>query len=141
MLSKKATIVATDKEHLLVLIQQAIACDGLECDLNHIDVSLVTDMSWLFDGSAFNGSIDRWNVSSVTDMSYMFKDSKFNGDISCWNVSKVIDLGSMFYNSKFNADISKWNIANVQSMDGMIDADKLGLFKNYEFSLVLRLSG
>jgi len=45
-------------------------------------------------------------VSSVTDMSFMFRDSAFNGDISDWDVSSVTNMPHMFRNSKFNSDIS-----------------------------------
>ena len=37
------------------------------------DVSLVTDMSELFQGlTTFNEDVSRWNTSGVTDMSFMF---------------------------------------------------------------------
>ena len=43
-----------------------------------------------------------WDVSNVTDMSFMFCDSEFNGDISNWNVSNVTDMSYMFCDSEFN---------------------------------------
>ena len=91
-------IVAIDKEHLKLLIHQEMEKNGPNCDLNHID------------------------VSNITNMSYMFYKSRFNGDISKWNVSNVTSMTNMFYNSPFNGDISEWNIINVNSVYGMFNS-------------------
>ena len=86
------TIVVKNKAELTVIIQSA----DTKADLNHLDVSKMTDMSDVFSNSKFNGDISKWDVSNVRDMSYMFKHSKFNGDISKWDVSKVKDMRRMF---------------------------------------------
>ena len=119
MITTKQTIIATYKEHLQQLIKNEIKTHGNNCDLNHIDVSNVTNMSNMFYKSTFNGNISKWNVSNVTDMSYMFEKSTFNGDISNWNVSNVTNMQFMFYNSTFNGDISNWNVSNVTNMSYM----------------------
>lgn len=121
-------VVASDREHLLQLIDGAIEENSPWCDLNYIDVSNVKDMSELFcfayndqalARSKFDGDISLWNVSNVTDMNGMFRHSQFNGDISRWNVSNVKNMKDMFCQSKFNGDISRWNVSNVTDMDAM----------------------
>ena len=44
----------------------------------------------------FDLGIGNWDVSNVTDMSHMFNGSNFNGDISRWNVSNVEKMACMF---------------------------------------------
>ena len=72
------------KEELEDLIKKLIEERGNKADLNDVDVSRITDMSYLFYKSKFNGDISNWNVSGVVSMSGMFWRSKFNGDISKW---------------------------------------------------------
>ena len=103
----------SEKKELKDLIDYFIEQFGNECNLNWIDVSNVTDMSFTFYTSKFTGDISQWDVSNVTDMPSMFMFSKFNGNISQWNVSNVINMASMFYKSVFNGDISNWDVSNV----------------------------
>jgi surface protein len=130
--------------HLDEVIKGEIIKGGNNCNLNHLDISEIKDLSFLFAAntefngdiskwdtsnimemesmfadSKFNGDISKWNTSNVKNMSYMFCGSIFNGDISRWDVSKVTDMKSMFADSKFNGDISKWDVSNVQFMDFM----------------------
>ena len=103
------------KNELINIINNRIAEEGPNCDLNDIDTSLITDMSGLFcrtGRSRFNGDISKWNVSNVESMADMFNKSAFNGDISNWDVSKVRYMGWMFAYSKFDGDLSKWNVDN-----------------------------
>lgn len=120
----KNKIIAINKAHLAKLIENEIKINGYNCDLNHINVSKITDMSLLFNNSHFNGDISNWDVSSVTDMSLMFSGSKFNGDISKWNVSNVKSMSLMFSSSIFNGEISQWNVSSLKSMTGMFNNSK-----------------
>ena len=94
-------ILAKDKEHLQSLIDQEMEKNGPNCDLNHIDVSNVTSMNFLFSRSPFNGDISCWDVTNVTGMAWMFSNSKFNGDISKWDINNLTDTYCVFDSMDF----------------------------------------
>ena len=58
----------TNKKELFGIIKSRIDKHGTNCNLNDIDVSLITDMTYLFYMTKFNGDISEWDVSNVTDM-------------------------------------------------------------------------
>ncbi|WGK70025.1 BspA family leucine-rich repeat surface protein [Candidatus Haliotispira prima] len=106
-------------------LKALIAELGHDADLNHIDVSKVTDMSRLFADSDFNGDISGWDVSGVTNMEGMFYNAKkFNRPIGDWNVSGVTNMAVMFYGAgEFNQPIGDWDVSNVIGMgDTFFDA-------------------
>ena len=74
-------------------------------NLGDIDISAITDMSWLFCESErkdFSG-IESWDVSSVANMSWMFAYCKnFNQPLNNWDVSSVTDMSNMFAYCKIN---------------------------------------
>jgi len=110
-------ILASDADHLIKIIQKEMKSNGKNCDLNHIDISQVKDLGYIFCESDFNGDISKWDTSNVTHMDGLFKSSEFNGDISKWDVSKLENINEMFESSQFNGDISNWNVTNLKSMD------------------------
>ena len=114
----------TDNEKFKNAIRKYIHVASRKCDLNWIDTSEITDMSYLFSNSEFNGDISKWNVSNVKDMEAMFEWSKFNGDISKWNVSNVENMYCMFMGGVFNKNISKWDVSNVRNMSAMFERNK-----------------
>ena len=136
----KAVYHPNSKEELVDLMIKEIKTNGPNCSLNHIDVSNIDDMSFLFRGgdkdqyfsghpvlSEFDGDISNWDVSNVTKMIGMFERCKYsgkNGDISNWDVSNVTRMDYIFYWAKFNGDISNWDVSNVTSMKGMFYSSK-----------------
>ena len=99
------------KEELKLLINNLIKERGNDADLNDIDTSEITDMSYMFTYSKFNGDISNWDVSKVKNMGYMFWDSSFtakNGDISNWDVSNVKNMSYMFNCSPLEKNPPKW---------------------------------
>src|SRR5690554_5821834 len=108
--------IVVNNDNIHDIVNSEIERLGNKADLNHIDVSGVTDMWGLFEKSKFNGDISKWDVGNVWDMSWMFAGSQFNQDISNWDVGNVKDMTLMFEYSKFNQDISNWDVSNVKSM-------------------------
>lgn len=115
-------VIPETKEELESIIEKELKRQGTDVDLNFIDTSKITDMSYLFINLGHrNLKIDKWNTSNVTNMRCMFYDAnEFNSDLSRWNVSKVEDMGFMFYCAyKFTSDLSKLNVLNVKNMHYM----------------------
>ena len=66
-------------------------------DLNFIDTSKITNMSWLFEYISCNFDISNWDVSNVTDMDNMFVNcKKFNYDLSDWDISNMTRWKNVF---------------------------------------------
>jgi surface protein len=145
----KSTKIVVNNDNIREVVKSEIKLFGNQANLNHIDVSNVTNMSRLFRNSYFNGDISDWDVSSVTDMASMFGSkvlissdprqiiknmrhakNKFNGDISDWDVGNVTNMERMFAGSQFNGDMSDWDVKNVRSMKQMfsiayVDEDEM----------------
>ena len=85
------------------------------------DVSNVTSMNGLFQGTSFNQDISTWDVSNVTNMGAMFQNNaSFNQDIGSWNFGAgLYDVRSMFQGAtSFNQNLSGWVLDGV-SMSNM----------------------
>ena len=114
-------ILAKNKKHLQRIIKQEMIKHGNECDLNHIDVSFVEDMSDVFRGSSFNGNISNWNVSNVKNLEKMFAYSKFNGQLNDWTPINAEFIVEIF--TKCPSSIPYWaTIKNLQDRNCAIAA-------------------
>ena len=110
-----------DRDELRRIIHNVTRVFELSTEnLNYLDVSHITDMSYLVQNSFFNANISEWDTSNVTNMMYMFANAnRFNCDISRWNTSNVTNMSCMFKDSAFNQDISKWDVSKVTHMAEM----------------------
>ena len=71
--TKSARVIPQTKDKLRDLIINELDRQGPDADLNHIDVSKITNMCMLFDKlNIRNIKIDSWDVSKVKNMDYMF---------------------------------------------------------------------
>ena len=151
---QKSPIIITSRKHLIETILSEVEENGYNCDLNHLDVSKVTDFSHLFiestsyDLRKFNGNISDWDVSNAVNMNYMFYDSDFsgeNGDISNWDVSKCKNFESMFRESNYDGDLSKWDVSSGKKFTCMfyncIFTGRKGPLKNWNMKNANDLGG
>ena len=128
------TLFPKTRSELANMIKDEVKKNGWECDLNHIDVSQIKNISHLFAGELtlnyglkeFNGDISEWDVSNVTDMVGTFNNSYFNGDLSSWKLDNVKDAQNLFSgNSKFNnPSICDWDVSNIKTCRDMFSNTK-----------------
>ena len=98
-------------------------------DGTNLDVSNVTDMSYMFCGNQISdvSSLANWDISNVTDMENMFSGCDNLSDISPlanWDTSNVTNMEGMFVNCSNLSDISplaNWDTSNVTKMDVMFE--------------------
>ena len=106
-----------------------------EYNLNCIDISNITDLSYLTwslyiekshnnfpDINDVNIDVSEWDVSNVTNMRDAFSDlQNFNCDLSNWDISKVKNTCGMFRKcKKFEGKgLENWDVSKVENMNGM----------------------
>ena len=112
------------KQELIKNIEECL--NSKNYNLNCIDTSKITDMSYLFKNITLPNNeqiyFDKWNVSNVKDMSYMFYNcGNFDCDLSNWDVSNVTNMYTMFEGcSKFKGKgLENWDVSKVESISYM----------------------
>lgn len=109
------------KEELQSILKELIEKD--ETDFNCIDVSNITDMSYLFYNDSIriikDFDVSDWDISNVTTTEGMFGHCYgFTGKgLENWNFSNVKDMNAMFYYCyKFDCDVSNWDVSKCENM-------------------------
>jgi len=145
-------IVATD-ENIRRILHDEIKRLGSNADLNHIDVSKVTNMDNLFANAIymadfndysteFYGDVSEWNVSNAKTMAHMFeRNKKFNCDLSNWDVHQVEDMTNMFYKCENfeGIGLDKWHVYKVKDIQCMFfECEKFSAdLSNWQFDKLL----
>ena len=100
-------------------------------DGTNLDVSNVTDMSYMFTGDNTDGlsSLANWNVNNVTNMSYMFNGDSIDNlsPLAKWNVNNVTNMSHMFDGNRIRnlSPLAKWNVNNVTNMSYMFYGNRI----------------
>lgn len=114
-------IKPTSKDDLIKMIKSSLKGFVTSVNFNHIDVSGITDFSYVFSKTSLTTRtkrieifIDEWDVSNGTDFRGMFNGcSTTIFDVSNWDVSNGTDFREMFCGcSLATFDVSQWNVSN-----------------------------
>lgn len=101
----------TSKDELKELIRQELRRQGPDADLNHIDTSEITNMSWLFCYfDIMNIKIESWDVSNVQTMESMFYGcDNFTGiGLDNWDTENVAIMFNMFRDCNAIVKLPRW---------------------------------
>lgn len=121
-----------DREDLIVnIIWKRLDNNPEEIDLDDVDVSHLSDLSDLFNGTQYatcsNIKIikcNTWDTSKCTNMSFMFNDCenlRIIEGIEHWDVGNVTTMEMMFRRCTHlnRLYIDKWDVSNVNDMEKM----------------------
>lgn len=116
----KQTITPQTIEELVEAIKNEIKLHGGDCSLEHINISNIKNISYLFSEhpvstwgiKGFCGDISKWNMSNVDDATYLFNDNKSITSI------KLPDTLTKIYRCMF-FDCEK--LTNVEIPDSVTD--------------------
>ena len=94
--------VATNGNYLIDTRYMFVGNNSLYLELDYLDTSNVTNMSFMFASSqATTLDLSSFDTSNVTDMSGMFSSSQATTlDLSSFDTSNVTDMYNMFVNSQ-----------------------------------------
>lgn len=107
----------TNTESLNSMFRDALLTNT---DINHWDVSNITDMRSVFRGTQYDGPLNSWDVSNVNEMGNMFYGTPFNQYIGNWDMTNITNIAGMFEDAiAFDQDIGSWNTSNVEDMSDL----------------------
>ena len=114
------------KDELIKYLYLEIKKQGETVVIKDLDVSLIEDLSHLFDKIADNVKtldLSGWKTSNVKNMSHIFYNciNLESLDLSGWDTSNVTDMSDMFYwcDSIKSLDVSGWDTSKVWNMKAM----------------------
>lgn len=64
----KHSIKVKNRDHLFQLVREHLEMHGDQCDLNHLDVSEVKDLSNIFANTSFNAALFIYSALHLTDL-------------------------------------------------------------------------
>ena len=138
----KSSIIHATDDTIREIVKSEIDRLGFNADLNHIDVSKVTNFVGLFSGrnnnvineprrlgkkyKDINPDVSKWNVENAINFDSMFLGcEKFNCNLNKWDTSKAKRMSYMFCLCyEFNSDISNWDVSSCERMNGMFSCAK-----------------
>jgi surface protein len=96
-------------------------CENFDSDISTWDVSNITNLSFLFSGTAFNQNIENWDVSNVTTIEGIFSETFFfNQPLNNWDVSSVTNMSNALGGAlSFNQPLDLWDVSQVTNMGGV----------------------
>ena len=108
--------ICTNNVMIWKSVREEISRLGKDADLNHFDVSGITNFYSLFTATGFCGDVSLWDVSKVYTMENMFAFTEFDGDLSLWDTRSLKMANGMFKKSTFNSDITGWEVGKLKHM-------------------------
>lgn len=108
-------------DELKAHVRHELGQQGPRCNLNHLDVSGLTDFTGLFAQTNFNGDVSQWNMANARSTRSMFAYCSFSGDVSMWKMPALNDASYMFMHCPFSGDLSSWSFPKDCVAQGLVD--------------------
>ena len=115
------------KEQLQEYLKSEIEKQGENVVIRNLDVSLVEDLSYLFNNDIANRvknlDLSGWKTDMLKKMHHMFSwcDNIESLNLSGWDVSNVKNMRELFFSCRnlISLDLSGWDTSNVTDMGWM----------------------
>ncbi len=93
-------------------------------DYSQVDVSEITNFSFIFHDKIVSFDISNWNTSSAIVMKSMFENARCSFSLENWDVSNVKNMKTMFCKSNYNHPLNDWDVSNTENMENMFTLSK-----------------